>query len=110
MKEKIKTYFINKQYNILILLTLGVALLVIREVPFLNIFFPENTTLSIFIVLSVAVLGLYRNYIVLFFLAIILLPLHLMNLFIQAEQMAIIIFVILVILIFDETISFFKEK
>jgi len=110
MVEKTKSYFQKKQFNILVLLIFGVILLVLREVPFLNIFFPENTTLSIFVVIFVAVLRLYKNYYFLLFLALILLLLHLLDLFIQAEQLAIITFVILVLLIIDETISFFKEK
>lgn len=107
---KIKEYFYGRENIVLILLSLGVILLLIRDVPFLNIFFPDYTTLSfLFIVASF----LFKWYKAISFY-IILITVTALSFFanssVVTEQLAILIFVILTINIVDQTIRLFKDE
>lgn len=107
--KRIKNYFLQRQNIILILLSLGVLLLIVRDVPFLNIFFPQNSILAAMFIIITILFKWYKNY--LFFLILVI---PTIILFItrssQAEQLAILIFFILALVIVDETISLIKDE
>lgn len=110
MQTEIRDYFYKRRSTFLILLTLGVLLLIVREIPFLNIFFPQNTTLSIISLATILMLRWYKSYLFFVFLLACLFVATLLGLLVQTEQAAVFIFVILIALIVDETLSFIKEK
>lgn len=107
--EKIKEYLHNHQNLLFVALFSGVIFLLIREIPFLNLYFPSSTPLIAVLITIIILFNLYKLPAFLLGLAFILAILYLFKIT-QAEQIAILTFVILFILIIDETISFFKEK
>jgi len=107
---KIKEYLSNKQGAILFLVSFGLLLLIIRDVPFLNIFFPENATLFIILVTTTVLFKLYRSYIFFLILTVPMMILSVTGSVSQAEQLAIFTFVILFILILDQTIYLFNDE
>lgn len=108
--REIEALIESQRVKLLIIMSLGVILLVIRDVPFLNIFFPQNTIFSVIFTASVILFGFYRK--ILFFLVFTILTIFLnfAKLTLQAEQAAILVFVILSILTLDEFISFLRNR
>lgn len=108
--QKIKEYFSKRQNIILTLLCFGVILAIIRDVPFFNLIFPENTSLFLIFVLTVALFRWYRNYIFFLILIIPTVILNFMGSVMHSEQVTILIFVILLMLIIDQTFAFLKNE
>lgn len=105
---KIEALIHNQLNKVLILLSLAVVLLVVRDVPFLNIFFPQNTIFSVIFITAVILFGFYRKILFYSVFTILTIFLYIAKLTFQAEQTAILIFVVLSILILDEMISFIR--
>jgi len=107
---KIKDYLYNKQARILFLASFGLLLLIVREVPFLNIFFPENAIPFAISIAAIVLFKWYRSYIFFLILTVAMIIPTFTGSISQAEQLAILIFVILVIFIADQTLSLFKDE
>src|SRR3990167_8339680 len=103
---KIKEYFNKKQHAVILLLCFGLALAILREVPFLNVIFPENTVIFLIIVITAI---LFKWYVKPLFLLILIIPtviLFISGSISHAEQLSILIFVILSILVADLAFEF----
>ncbi len=107
---RIKEYFYGKQNVVLILLSLAVLFLVVRGIPFLNIIFPDNATLSVLFVVASFMLNWYKSPSLYLLLGIATGILYFIGSNSQAEQLAILAFVILSILIVQQTIQLFKDE
>lgn len=108
--NKIKEYFYARQNRILAILSLSVLFLLIREIPFLNIFFPESTAFGVAILSILILFKLYKNIIFLIFLAVFSFILYISEVVDNADQLAVLILLCLILNIAEETISIFKNE
>lgn len=107
---KIKEYFYGKENIILILLSLGLISLTVRDIPFLNIIFPNYATISVLFLTAIYLLKWYKKYIFYILLTIVTVISYFAGSIAQAEQLGILVFVVLTINIIDQTIQLFKNE
>jgi len=108
-QEQIKNYFYSRQQPLLVLIFLEFLSFVLREIPFLNLFLPQNTPLIIISLGLVVLFNLYRNFIFWSILTFLMFFLYLFQFIPQAEVLANFTFAVLSILIMIEIINFFRN-
>src|SRR3989344_4606539 len=108
--NKIKEYFYRRQERILVILSLSILFLVVREIPFLNIFFPEKTAFVVTVLSILILFKLYKNIIFLIFLTVFGFTLYISDVANQADQVAVLILVCLILFLIEESIVIFKDE
>jgi len=108
--KRIEAFIDNQKAKLLVIISLAVMLLVIRDVPFLNIFFPQNTIFASISVLTIVLFRLYKNVLFILSLAILTMILLMLRLNFQAEQTAILTFFVLSVFILEEVIFLLRNK
>lgn len=106
--QQFKDYLSSQQLTLLVILLLGMLSLTIREVPFLNLYFPTSTPLIVISLGIIILFNLYRQFLFWLFLILLTLILYLGQVTTQAEELADFIFVILLILVLAETKNFLQ--
>lgn len=106
--KKITDFFYRHQTNLVISLFIGVTLILIQELPFVNLYMPKATPVWVFLVSLVILFRLFIKLKFLFSLFLAVIVLYLFQLTLQAEQLATFIFVLLFIAVIGEIISFYK--
>lgn len=107
---KIKKYFYGKENTILILLSLAVIFLILKDIPFLNIIFPNYATISVLFVVASFLLGWYKNFLFYVLLVFITVVSYFAGSVSQTEQLAILTFFILSIFIIERAVQLFKDE
>ena len=108
--NKTKEYFYARQNRILAILSLSVLFLLIKEIPFLNIFFPESTAFGVAILSILILFKLYKNIIFLIFLTVFGFILYISDLVNQADQVAVLILICIILFLIEESIIIFKDE
>lgn len=100
--KQLKDQFFLKQQAFLILIFLGLLSLTVREIPFLNLYFPRSTPLVILSLGLVILFNLYWKLFFWLFLVSLTAILTLGGIITQAEALADFAFLILFILVVTE--------
>ncbi len=108
--NKIKAYFYKRQNRILAILSLSVLFLLVKEIPFLNIFFPDNTAFGVALLSILILFKLYKNIIFIIFLAVFSFILYITDLVDQADQIAVLILICIILFLIEESIILFKNE
>jgi len=107
--KKITDFFYRHQTSLIISLFIGVTLILIQELPFVNLYMPTVTPVWVFLVSIVILFKLFRMPKFLFGLFLLTIILYLFQLTLQVEQLANLFFVLLFILVIDGIVSLYKS-
>lgn len=112
MDEKIKktgTYLYNRRNLLLLAFSLTIVFLLIQEIPFFNLFLPQSTPITVFVISIIILLGLFKNPVFLLVLTLITIFLFFLQLTSQAEQMANLIFLLILTFVIVEIFNYCKN-
>ncbi|HBB76663.1 MAG: hypothetical protein A2186_03230 [Candidatus Levybacteria bacterium RIFOXYA1_FULL_41_10] len=108
--NRIKEYFYKRQNRILVILSLSVLFLVVKEIPFLNIFFPDNAAFGVALISILILFKLYKNTIFIIFLAFFSFILYITEVVNHADQLAVLILVCLTVYMLEEATVFLRNE
>lgn len=108
--NKLKEYFYKIQNRILAILSLSVLFLVVKEIPFLNIFFPDSTSFGVALISILILFKLYKNLIFIIFIGVLSFILYISDVVNQADQLAVLILVCLILYLLEEITALFKNE
>jgi len=108
--NKIQKYFYKRQNRILAILSLSVLFLIVKEIPFLNIFFPDSTPFGVALLSILILFKLYKNITFIIFLVVSSFILFVSDVVDHADQVAVLILVCLILYLLEEIIILFKDE